>query len=117
MSKNGKIHPKDENMSGSEPANLQRAFDHTSQTGVVVFLLMYSVAGKRRTSGYPSSSSKRYKGSYGKKSYRKKTSGVRQSTYGGGIVRMPYSRAFNSNPSPEVVQHLALLGASDYQHL
>ena len=101
MSKNGKKSiPK---MRTCPVPNLQtykRAFDHTSQTGVVVFLLMYSVAGKRRTSGYPSSSSKRYKGSYGKKSYRKKTSGVRQSTYGGGIVRMPYSRAFNSNPFP-----------------
>ena len=118
MSKNGKkIHPKDENMSGSEPANLQRAFDHTSQTGVVVFLLMYSVAGKRRTSGYPSSSSKRYKGSYGKKSYRKKTSGVRQSTYGGGIVECHIVVRSTATPFPEVVQHLALLGASDYQHL
>ena len=65
-----------------------------------MFLLMYSSLGKRRSSGYPSSSSKRYKGSYAKKSYRKKTSGVRQSTYGGGIVRIPYNRSFNSNPFP-----------------
>lgn len=61
---------------------------------------MYSTSGKRRSSGYPSSSAKRYK-SFSKKTNRyKKTSFVRQTPYGGGIVRIPYNRAFNSNPFP-----------------
>lgn len=69
-----------------------------TKTGLVVFLFMYSTPGKRRSSGYPTSSSKRYKSE--KKSYRKKTSFVKQTPYGGGIVRMPYNRAFNRNPFP-----------------
>jgi len=61
---------------------------------------MYSTPGKRRTSGYPTSSSKRYKPYSKKSNYRKKTSSVSSRSYGGGIVRMPYNRAYNSNPFP-----------------
>lgn len=53
---------------------------------------------KRRTSAPFPSSSKRWKGS--SKSYRSKTSSIRKSAYGGGIVRMPYNRAYNRNPFP-----------------
>ena len=68
---------------------------------------MYSTPGKRRSSGYPSSSSKRYKSE--KKSYRKKTSFRSKLPMGEVLFVCLIIGLSTAILSSKVVQHVALL--------